>query len=188
MAEAAKHPFEGYTLYIVYHKKEDRTMAQLVKSSTDRTTMSYARYLMCVHLGRILAKDEHVDHINDDKNDDRIENFQILTQEQNREKYAKANPRKMYELICPICQCMFYRDIHRLWQKVNPCCSRKCGGLKASRTCKENKLVEQQVQNLGVWRKLVDASDLKSDVRKGVPVRLRVLLPDIVVNPVGSEL
>jgi hypothetical protein len=134
MSEKAQHPFEGYTLYKVFHKQEDRMMVQLVNGKEHRTTMSYARYLMCVHLSRRLCIDEHVDHINDDRKDDRLENFQILTQEQNRRKYAEANPKKIYELICPICDEVFYRDMSRLWKKTNPCCSRKCGGVKASQT------------------------------------------------------
>lgn len=33
--------------------------------------------------------------------------------------------------------------------------------------------------NMRLWRNQVDASDLKSDVRKGVPVRSRSVVPEL---------
>ena len=105
-------------------------MANLVKSTTDHTTMSYARYLMSVHLSRELSKDEHVDHKNDDKLDDRVENFQLLTPAQNHQKYTAANPKKMFSLICPVCDVAFERYKRQMYGKTNPCCSRACGNIK----------------------------------------------------------
>lgn len=134
LAEQAEYPFEEYTLYKVYHKKLDRMMAQLVNGNISRTTMSYSRYLMSVHLGRILEKDEHVDHLNNDRTDDRIENFQLLTPEENSEKYHKLNPATYTEFICPICATVFKKTLQRAWGKVDPCCSKKCGYKKVSRT------------------------------------------------------
>lgn len=134
MSQPAEYPFEGYTLYIVFHKKEGRRMAQLVNGSVHRTTMSYARYLMSVQLGRLLTEDEHVDHINDDKSDDRLENFQILTQKENREKFTKSNPATLLSFVCPICSCEFKLSKQRAWGKLNPCCSKKCGSSKTSKT------------------------------------------------------
>ncbi len=132
MPEPAKPPFEGYTLYKVYHKSEGRHYAQLVNSETKtRTTISYARYLMSVHLGRLLTKQEHVDHINGDKVDDRIENLQILSQLQNSLKYSeKDNPAELVELVCPTCGVTFYRPKNRAYRftKLNKLqnCSRSC--------------------------------------------------------------
>ena len=44
-----------------------------------RTTILRSRHMMQQHLGRELRTDEHVDHINDDFTDDRIENLQVLS-------------------------------------------------------------------------------------------------------------
>jgi endogenous inhibitor of DNA gyrase (YacG/DUF329 family) len=38
-----------------------------------------ARYVMEVHIGRRLARDEHVHHINGDKTDDRLENLRVVS-------------------------------------------------------------------------------------------------------------
>jgi len=123
-------PFSEYRLYKVFHKKENRWQAVLV-GKNDRTTLSYARYLMSVHLGRILDKSEHVDHINGDKTDDRIENFQILTPKENRLKYNALDcPTELVKLKCPICGIDFSRSKSRAYQAIHKdkdqCCSRKC--------------------------------------------------------------
>lgn len=114
-------------------------MAQLVNGSIHRTTMSYARYLLSVHLGRRLGKDEHVDHINDDKTDDRVENFQILTPKENKEKYDKNNPAQLVEFICPICTSPFYLTKSKSHGKISPCCSKACGYKKISKTLTKEK-------------------------------------------------
>ena len=67
----------------------DRKFVILYNSATDRSTIPYARYLMCVKLGRELKPEEHVDHINNDKTDDRISNLQILTQTENNQKEGR---------------------------------------------------------------------------------------------------
>lgn len=85
---SAEFPYDDYWLYIVYHSSENRRMANLILQSdiTKRKTVSYARYLMSVHLKRFLTSQEEVDHVDNDKTNDNITNLQILTKEQNREK------------------------------------------------------------------------------------------------------
>jgi len=67
---------------------ENRKNVVLYNSEADRTTISYARYLMCVHLGYILSDEYEVDHKDDDKTNDRIDNLQVLTKAQNLIKQA----------------------------------------------------------------------------------------------------
>lgn len=62
---------------------DNRKRVDLVNNELNRTTISYARYLMCVKLGYILSEEYEVDHIDDDKTNDDINNLQVLTQEQN---------------------------------------------------------------------------------------------------------
>ena len=71
--------------YIVINP-EGRRNVVLFNSQIDRSTVSYARYLMSVKLGRFLTDQEEVDHIDNNKTNDDPNNLQILTPEQNREK------------------------------------------------------------------------------------------------------
>jgi hypothetical protein len=104
-----------------------------------RRTQSYPRFLMEKHLGRKLDPDDHVDHINNDYTDDRIENLQLLTQTENNKKSVKATGRsaKWYTFLCPECdeEAMIpYKDYKRnqlIKKKAGPYCSKSCAG-KAS--------------------------------------------------------
>lgn len=107
---------------------EGRRNVILYNSHQDRTTISYARYLMSVHLGRFLEEHEHVDHIDGDKTNDTIENLQILTLAENN---RKASPGKWcVDLICPNCGVLFTRPRNRTHLVVKTkratFCSRTC--------------------------------------------------------------
>ena len=56
-----------------------------------REDLAYARYIMQEHIGKKLNKNEHVDHINGDFTDDRIENLQVLSASDHKKKH---NARK----------------------------------------------------------------------------------------------
>ena len=91
--------------YIVVNS-EGRRNVILFNSQTNRSTVSYARYLMSVKLGRFLTDQEEVDHIDDNKTNDDPNNLQILTPEQNREKqrlHYINNVQQKFDLACPYC-------------------------------------------------------------------------------------
>lgn len=71
-----------------------RKIVSLYRSANDRRTISYARYLMSVKVGYVIPEELEVDHIDDDKTNDEIENLQILTKEEN---IAKNNKRREKE-------------------------------------------------------------------------------------------
>jgi hypothetical protein len=124
-------PFSNYVAYKNFHKKEGRWQVCLVPmdGSTSRRTITYAKYLMCIHLNRIIAPEEQVDHINNDKADDRIENLQILSKKDNS---AKSHPKKFVELLCLNCRKYFNRaNRNRPEMKgiSHAFCSRRCKGL-----------------------------------------------------------
>lgn len=113
--------------------KEPRRVVLLVKFDGSKTSISYARYLMSCHLNRYLNRDEHVDHIDNNKLNDVIENLQILTQKENNQK----NKSRTYKtLICPICKKEFTKEARQLNSKIKngkiPTCSRICGGVMSS--------------------------------------------------------
>lgn len=126
--ELAEHPFSGWRLYKIFHKGEGRWYAHLTSPDySTRQTMSLARYLMSVKLGRKLTKNEQVGHINNDKSDDRIENLQILSIAENIKKSSKG--RTTVELICGFCNKTFRREKRQLHpSKANQSkfCSRNC--------------------------------------------------------------
>jgi hypothetical protein len=84
------------------------------------------------HLGRELLPEEHVDHINNDATDNRIENLQILSQGDNNRKSAKPASYKLFS--CPVCGVDFELDTRTYnWNqlkrgKAGPYCSRHCAG------------------------------------------------------------
>lgn len=111
--------------YIVINPDKRRTVI-LYNSNQQRSSVSYARYLMCVHLKRYLTEKEHVDHIDDDKTNDHLSNLQILTPLQNAQKTAKGETQ--YNFICPICKKEFKLTARQSHRKNPPCCSKQCGG------------------------------------------------------------
>lgn len=114
--------------YIVTNK-ENRRMVVLFNSHTNRTTISYARYLLGVREGRELSKNEQADHINGDKTNDSLDNLQILSPLENHHKTFKRG-ETMYDHVCPVCSKPFQLSA-RQNHKTNPTCSRKCGGIKS---------------------------------------------------------
>lgn len=128
--------FSEYWLYKVWHKKKGRWQANLVlvEDTKERTTISYARYLYSVKLGRNLEPYEHVDHINEDKGDDRIENLQLLTPLENKiksEKYRNTLSPKLVSINCSYCGNSFNYPsrnfrFHSKRGRTNFHCSKKC--------------------------------------------------------------
>lgn len=129
-----EYPFkEVWAKGYIVTNKEPRRQVVLFNSESNRTTISYARYLMSVKLERFLTEDEHVDHIDNDRLNDVIENLQILTKAANnikatRQRYAGV---QKVRIKCPTCKEVFVRRrgltqvIPSLKGKVS-CCSKKC--------------------------------------------------------------
>ena len=116
--------------------KEPRRVVLLVRKDGSKTSTSYARYLMSCYLKRYLKKDEHVDHIDNNKLNDTIDNLQILSPADNNKK--NRHKRTYMTLVCPVCNNSFTKESRQVNHKIkngnNPTCSRRCGGIK-SRTC-----------------------------------------------------
>ena len=130
-----QEPFKSFWNkgYLVVNS-ENRRNVVLFNFEKDRTTTSYARYLMCVKNGYILSSEFEVDHIDDDKTNDDIGNLQILTQQQNAAKHNRLNII-YYKFNCCICKQDFQLTGKQLGQrrdKINPTCSKTCGYIKLS--------------------------------------------------------
>ena len=118
-------------IYGPYTRKDGRKHV-IHYDGVTKHTQSYPRYLMEQHLGRKLESWEQVDHINNDPTDDRLENFQILTQLENIQKSAVKV--KYIEFTCPVCKNTFsisagrYKHNQLVQGKAGPYCSRSCAG------------------------------------------------------------
>lgn len=135
---------KGYTVV----NGENRKHVLLIADDGSRTSTPYSRYLVCVHLGRFLEQDEQVDHIDDDKTNDVIENLQVLSVSENNRKEAKRRGRLMAEIKCPQCSKVFIRRkgytqaVPALKGKVT-CCSKEC-----STSFKSRRLPKRQREQL----------------------------------------
>ncbi len=127
---------KGYKYVYVIMNKEPRRMAILRKPDGTMKTISYAKYLYTSHYKCDVMDGDHVDHINADKLDDRIENLQVISAEYNIKKDKKG--REMVEMVCPVCGSKFLFEKRNIPFRNNPCCSRRCGGIKSHWSLKEN--------------------------------------------------
>jgi len=113
---------------------ENRQHVVLFNSNQNKSLISYARYLVCVKLGYILSSDFEVDHKDDDKTNDDINNLQVLTSKQNKLKQQYnyiMNEQVCYGFYCAYCEIPFIlteREVKmRLAQKVELAfCSHAC--------------------------------------------------------------
>ena len=119
-----------YRMAYLRRDKDGRGRVDLVNTKTDRTTISYARYLVEVSINDFVPEGYEVDHINADCSDDRLENLQILSREDHIAKSARENEGRTYvSLVCPCCGKEFVREK----RFVNPSsknifCTKKCNG------------------------------------------------------------
>lgn len=88
---------------------QGRQVVDLVNDNSDRTTTSYARYLMGVKLGYIVPEHLDVDHIDDDKTNDSVNNLQLITRQQNITKASLVlkEERTSYRYNCAYCETEF---------------------------------------------------------------------------------
>ena len=116
----------GYILI----NREGRKIVCLYKYESGkeiRKTTAYARYLMSVKLGRYLTADEEVDHIDEHKTNDTIDNLQILSGTANKLKYHASLPPcpinhgyngyKRKGCRCPICVAT-YREMNKKYNQA----------------------------------------------------------------------
>jgi hypothetical protein len=120
-------------VYGPYKRQSDgRQIVILINPEGKRRTVSYPKYLMEQHLGKELdADDGTVDHINFDKDDNRIENLRVVP----RKEHSADDTRrvKLIDLKCDQCQKEFQRSPRLLRDKSKKgttgiFCSRSCAG------------------------------------------------------------
>lgn len=126
--------------YIVTNPENRKTLI-LYNSPQERSSTQYARYLLAVKLQRYLTKEETVDHIDNDKSNDSIENLQLLSRVDNIRKQCK---KPDVTCTCPICGKKYFIASSKISGKIareraltgQRCCSRSCAKIKISNTLK----------------------------------------------------
>lgn len=120
---------KGFVVVYIATNREPRRVATLKHQDGSLHSMSYAKYLYTSHYECDVNKENHVDHINGDKMDDRIENLQVISGIYNIQKDHQH--KEMILLKCPVCNKEFLFLKRNLSTHPNPCCCRKCGGIKS---------------------------------------------------------
>lgn len=118
-----QYPYnERWRLGYIVVNSENRKNVVLYNSHSDRSTVSYARYLMSVKLGRFLLRSEEVDHIDEDKTNDSLSNLQILSTAENLRKNARSRISKRIPKHGTLteyryCKCDLCKEANRKWNR-----------------------------------------------------------------------
>jgi hypothetical protein len=90
------------------------------------------RVLVENSIGRLLSRDEQVHHVNEDKDDNRVENLAIMTTAEHARLHARTVD--LVSLVCPVCGRGFSVPASfarlRLKRTAAPKCSRQCAGTR----------------------------------------------------------
>ena len=151
----------------LYVSNENRKIVSLTGGSLSYI-VTYARYLMCVKLGYILPTYLEVDHIDNDKTNDDINNLQVLTKQQNIEKanlYYLTHIQTCFGYHCAHCGLPFIiterQKNMRLAQNVKYAfCGRSCVNSFHANNCEfkeiseidKNRIKELRNNNLSSYK------------------------------------
>ena len=128
-------PYQNWKIYGPYLRKDGRKHVIAVHNLTKKKkTISFPKYLVECHIKRYLKKDETIDHIDGDFNNNCLENLKVL----NRSEHAKQDVLRLKPqyFICEVCKKEFklkgtkLHDAYhaRKSNKKGPFCSKKCAG------------------------------------------------------------
>ena len=128
-------PFEDYKIYVCGAKPQRCAMVVMVPYddvARTKTSMSYARYKMCIREKRLLDPAEIVQHKDGDISNDAFENLEITFLSDNSRKYGLSQGCKCVLFKCPSCGIRFIKrrsSTHLSTSRTNyTCCSKECAG------------------------------------------------------------
>lgn len=115
-----------------YNRYDGRKHVVIVFEDLSKRTVSYPKYLMEQHLGRILDPDlETIDHIDRDYTNDNLDNLRIVE----RSKHCKEDAVhvELVEFTCALCGCIGRQAGRNLKHnkklgKAGPFCGKSCAG------------------------------------------------------------
>jgi endogenous inhibitor of DNA gyrase (YacG/DUF329 family) len=156
----------GARVYGPYKRVDGRKHVCIIMTDRTRVVVSYPKWLMEQHLGRLLDINETVDHKDCDFTNDSIDNLQIL----DRSTHSKLDAKRILpiKVICVWCEAEFMavmngsRDRKDHIDIAGPFCSRKCSGEYGAA------IQNSKIERLGKWQgerqyyKLKHSNDNKS--------------------------
>lgn len=144
---------EDYKAGYLINGSQGRKVVVLVSHDGKQRCTAYARYLMAVKSKRYLNQGQTVDHINEDKTDDRLQNLQILPKADNIRKHAAAirasyqhGTYRMYargRCRCQLCKQAKRQSIHRYYVKHRDQINRKRRQKRAEQRLKTRQALSQ---------------------------------------------
>ena len=129
----------------------------LYNSNNDRTLISYARYLMSIKIGDFIPTGYEVDHIDNNKLNDSIDNLQIVTKEFNRLKehyHYVMNEQIILGFNCAWCESPFLLTQRQVNQRLSysksklAFCTKECSELYQKQTQGLDVEIITQIQQL----------------------------------------
>lgn len=119
-----------YKVYGPYIREPDKRKIVVLYNGKFRTTKQYPKVKLEIKLGRLLSKDETVDHIDNDATNNKFSNLRLLSREEN----ARLGSVKCIKPVvkCAWCKTKFKVTRNQITAaslgKAGPFCSKKCSG------------------------------------------------------------
>lgn len=132
-------PYDEYKIgYVRIDSRDNRRYVDFYDTATNKFGTTYARYLFQINhwrsCGELISSDLEVDHINEDRLDDRLGNYQLLTRVENKRKADSLQATKRAVGVCPVCKTYFSRlvsstQLNDIYDRRVSCCSKSCSNL-----------------------------------------------------------
>lgn len=123
---------ESRKVFGPYRRNDNRQIVIIINDDKTRRTVSYPKFLMEEHLGRVLDPNlDTVDHIDRNHDNNDINNLQLLE----RKEHSALDTRrvKLIDCVCSLCNKKFQRSPRLIRDKSKKgargiFCSRSCAG------------------------------------------------------------
>jgi len=121
-------------VYGPYEWKDGRLRVCLVMDNGERKTVSYPKFVVQEHLGKVLKDNEVVHHKDHNPLNNDVDNLEVFTSVEHGKGHARK--LKAQKFVCPLCKKEFVlsgkrlRGAHRdrYKGKIGPFCGRSCAG------------------------------------------------------------
>lgn len=109
------------------YKRKDGRLVVILKtpgSAEDHKTVSYPKYIVEMHIGRYLTKEETIDHIDGDFNNNALSNLRVVPRAAHCKSHVRT--RRVVTKKCVICGKEFTTDNNHRKTCGSKSCMGKC--------------------------------------------------------------